>query len=250
MYSIQEKVSSAITTSELLNQKERIGKAINITQLNNLSMCMKQPIKASILGSIQRSSRRQEPRQTMEHNNSTQLKKGQRITISSQQIIIGTKWLTKDPHYDLDVSCFALTNTGKVLNENYFIFYGNLSSPDNSVRLISESFNRKTGDCKEFSLDFHKVDSAIERFIFALTINEALEHGYNFSKVSNAIITIRDMTRKGIFEFALTDCYEKVTSIVMGEVYQKNDQWKFHSVSSGITADLAGLCTRYGVEIG
>lgn len=261
MCGIQERVSNAITTSQLSNKQEHINTAIKTTQINSLPMRIKKPIKASGLRSVQQPNpqrSRQQPKaqpkpqsrpaQVIHHAN-IQLKKGQRAAIDLQQIIIGARWLTKDPHYDLDVDCFALTNAGKVVDENYFVFYGNPSSPDGSIRLISENLNLQTGDCKEFALDFCKINPAIERLVFVLTINEAFEHRYNFSKVSNAVITVRDMTRKGIFEFTLTDYYDNVASMVIGEIYYKNSQWKFHSVGSGIEADLAGLCARYGVEI-
>lgn len=37
--------------------------------------------------------------------------------------------------------------------------------------------------------------------------------------------------------------------MVVGELYRHNGTWKVNPVGDGVTADLAGLCARYGVNV-
>ena len=46
----------------------------------------------------------------------------------------------------------------------------------------------------------------------------------------------------------LTDYYDNVTSMMLGEVYLHNTEWKFNAIGNGVARDLAGLCQLYGVE--
>ena len=51
-----------------------------------------------------------------------------------------------------------------------------------------------------------------------------------------------------IYSFMLTDYYDNVTSMILGEIYLHNTEWKFNAIGNGVARDLAGLCQLYGVE--
>ena len=46
----------------------------------------------------------------------------------------------------------------------------------------------------------------------------------------------------------VTDYYDNVTSMMLGEIYLHNTEWKFNAIGNGVARDLAGLCQLYGVE--
>jgi len=86
--------------------------------------------------------------------------------------------------------------------------------------------------------------------VFVLTINEALEKRQNFSQVANAYIEIKDIqANTELVRFNLTDYYSNVVSMMVGEIYKKNNQWRFNAIGNGIGDDLLGLCKFYGVEV-
>ena len=83
-----------------------------------------------------------------------------------------------------------------------------------------------------------------------MTINEAKQHGYNFSGMKDAYIRFTDMSSgKEIFRYELTDYYREVVSMVVGELYFRNGEWRFNPVGMGTGDDLEGLCNRYGIEV-
>ena len=52
-----------------------------------------------------------------------------------------------------------------------------------------------------------------------------------------------------LVSFKMDEYYENVTSMMIGEVYLHNGNWKFNAVGNGVSKDLAGLCRLYGVQI-
>ena len=96
-----------------------------------------------------------------------------------------------------------------------------------------------------------RLDTRVQRIVFVLTINEALENNLHFGMVKDAYIAIRKQVDKGndIAGFLMTEYYTNVVSMMIGELYRHNGTWKFNAVGNGISKDLAGLCEWYGVAV-
>ena len=89
-----------------------------------------------------------------------------------------------------------------------------------------------------------------DEIIVEVTFNEALENNLNFSMVANAYVRVIDKsTGNELVKFLLTDYFSNVTSMVVGEVYNKGGQWRFNPIGDGFAHDLAGLCGVYGVNV-
>ena len=52
-----------------------------------------------------------------------------------------------------------------------------------------------------------------------------------------------------LVSFKMTEYYTNVISMMIGEVYRHNGEWKFYAVGNGVARDLAGLCGLYGVQV-
>ncbi len=183
----------------------------------------------------------------------TKVQQGQKIDITNQgrinkvKLIIG--WDIKDSRCDVDMSAFMLGDNGKCLGDEWFIFYGQPSSKDNSI-----SYNKNTNGANSYekaivNIDFSRVDSRISKLAVVLTIDEALKNKLNFSMLANTYLKIVDASNNNeICTFVLNDYYKEVTSMVLGEVYKHKDTWKFNCIGNGVAKDLAGLCEMYGIE--
>lgn len=155
-------------------------------------------------------------------------------------------WNTTNPNCDVDVSAFLLNSTGKVIGDTWFVFYGQTQSPDSST-----VFRVDTGADREIiSVDFTKINPAVAKIVFVLTINEALEKKLNFSMLKDAYIRIIDVsTNNELVSFKMDEYYSNVTSMMIGEIYIHNGAWKFNAIGNGVARDLAGLCELYGVQV-
>ena len=150
------------------------------------------------------------------------LQKGQKMNIGIagqlQRLRIGMGWNTADPRCDIDLSAYLLNQSGKVPADDWFVFYGQTSSPDASVHLDTNGSgeDRETAD-----IDLTKLHPSISRIVFVLTIHEAFTYNLNFSMVKDAYIRLTEpASNKEICSFLLTDYYANVISMMLGELYQ------------------------------
>lgn len=186
------------------------------------------------------------------------IKKGQKTSLSQMNpsldlIEVGLGW-DLGPNgqaYDLDVEAFILGANGKVIGDDWFVFYNQPISPDGSIRLLGDSTTGAgAGDDEIIQLKLSQVNAQVQKIAFIVTINDAKENGYNFSNVTNAYVRIVDKsTNKELIKFQLTEYYNTVCSMVVGELYKHNGQWKFSPIGDGTGDDLIGLCARYGVNV-
>lgn len=187
--------------------------------------------------------------------NGVHLKKGQKVNLaqngevlSSIQVCLG--WDITNQACDLDASAFMLGADGRVLGDDWFVFYGQPVSPDGSIQHSGDSQGEGFGDDEIISINLQGVNSNCKKIVFVVTIDEALTKGLNFSMVSNAYVrVVNKMNNQELVRFTLTDYYANVTSMVVGEVYNHNGAWKFNAVGDGVARDLAGLCEMYGVNV-
>ena len=183
------------------------------------------------------------------------LKKGQKVNLADNgQTLTRIKaclgWDVTNGACDLDVSAFLLGANGKVLGDDWFVFYGQTISPDGSIQHSGDSAGECIGDDEVITINLAAVNANIKKIVFVITINEALERGLNFSMVQNAYVrVVDDTTGRELIRFTLTDYYANVTSMMVGEVYNHNGQWKFNAIGDGVAKDLAGLCEMYGVNV-
>ena len=185
--------------------------------------------------------------------NGVTLRKGQKMNIqadnSVHEIDIGLGW-DAAPGYDLDAQAFMLGANGKVLGDDWFVFYGQQTSPDGSMVHSGDSNGVGDGDDEIIHVNLDKVNPSVQKIVFIVTIDQALQMGYNFQHVQNAYMRVLNKKNNAeLLRFNLSDYYANVTAMVVGEIYRHNGVWKINPVGDGVQADLAGLCARYGVNV-
>ena len=180
-----------------------------------------------------------------------EMRKGQKASLMQknpnlERIAVCMGWRVKNPMCDLDASAFLLKADNRVPGEDWFVFYGQTESPDGSV--LHRGGN-SPGDAAVLEINLKKVSPHVKKIVFIITINEALQNRLNFGMVSDAYIRVVDRaTNAEIVRYVLDEYYSNVTSMVVGELYEKNSEWKFNAVGNGVARDLAGLCELYGVQ--
>lgn len=187
------------------------------------------------------------------------LSKGQKVSLtkdraSLSKISVGLGWDTKrfdgGSDFDLDSVVFLVTGNGSVQNQDDFIFYGNLTHKTGSVQHMGDN---KTGigdgDDELINITLNDIPPYVERIIIAATIYEAEQRNQNFGQVENAYIKIYDQLKnETILQYDLNEDFSIETSMVFGEIYRNNNEWKFNAIGSGFFGGLAALCATYGVD--
>lgn len=178
-----------------------------------------------------------------------QVQKGQKILLDPsrgvRRISARMGWRVLNRDCDVDVSAFLLQN-GRVPGDGWFVFYGQESSPDGSTVFSSGA----SPDRESISIDFTRLNSAVDKIVLIMTINEASSQNLNFSMIQDAYIRILDeASGRELVSFKIEEYYPSVISMTIGEVYLHKGEWKFNAVGNGVGKDLAGLCRQYGVRV-
>ncbi len=190
------------------------------------------------------------------------LSKGQRVSLdkSVSMAKIGLGWDVNrydgGQDFDLDACVFLLGANGKVLRDEDFIFYNNLSARDGAV--VHKGDNRTgegEGDDETIFIDFSKVPAEIEKIAVTVTIFDAEQKNQNFGQVSNSYVHVMkvdspdDAGGEEVLRFDLVEEFSIETALVVCEIYRYNGDWKFNAVAAGYQGGLEALCRSYGVNV-
>lgn len=189
------------------------------------------------------------------------LQKGQKVSITKDnpglsRVVVGLGWDVNNfdtgGDFDLDTSAFLLTDTGKVLGSEDFVFFGNLMHSSGSVQHMGDNLTGAgDGDDEQIKVDFSKVPEQISKIAFTVTIYEAEQRRQNFGQINNAYIRIyNELTGEEILRYDLGEDFSIETAAVFGEMYKNAGEWKFNAIGSGYQGGLAALCANFGVEVG
>ena len=186
------------------------------------------------------------------------LTKGGNVSLSKEdpglkKILVGLGWdvrTTDGVEFDLDASLFMLNNTGKVRNDNDFIFYNNLKSTDGSVEHTGDNrTGAGEGDDEVIKIDLQKVPADVDKLVIGITIHEADVRKQNFGMVNSAFIRVvnQDNDRE-IVKFDLSEDMSTETAMLFGEVYRNGEEWKFRAVGQGFKGGLGPMAKSYGIN--
>lgn len=168
---------------------------------------------------------------------------GQNIAVPFSTVQVRLTTENKLASLAIDHSIFLLNADGKVGKDEDFIFFNNPDRAD--VGIIHNPANGTT------ELDLAKVPADIVKIVFALTISDGVDKNQCFRDVGAAKLTVLDKTGGAeCAVFDLTTADKSETALIMGELYQRNDQWKFRAIGQGFNGGLQPLAELYGVDIG
>lgn len=186
------------------------------------------------------------------------LAKGQRVSLEKvapglTEVFVGLGWdvKTTDTGYDfdLDSSVFMLGSNEKLISDNHFIFYNNLTSPDSNKSLQHLGDNLTgigDGDDEVIKINLQKVPADVQKIVITITIHEAQKRGQNFGQVSNAFVrVVNAQTSQEVIRYDLVEDYSIETALIMTELYRKDGEWRLNAVGAGYQGGLQALLDRY-----
>ncbi|MBA0050007.1 TerD family protein [Streptomyces sp. AJS327] len=186
------------------------------------------------------------------------LAKGGNVSLSKAapnltQVQIGLGWkarATTGADFDLDASAL-LCARGKVLGDDFFIFYNNLKSPEGSVEHTGDELVGGTGgDDETVLVDLSLVPSHVDKIVFPVSIYDADVRNQTFGQVTDAYIRVinradgNELARYDLSEDASTE-----TAMIFGELYRYGGEWKFRAVGQGYASGLRGIALDFGVNV-
>ncbi|ADP79894.1 TerD family protein [Pseudofrankia inefficax] len=190
---------------------------------------------------------------------SVSLSKGGNVSLSKAApnltaVTVGLGWQvrqTSGAAYDLDASAIVLDDRGRVLSDQYFVFFNNLISPDGSVQHLGDNLvGGGGGDDEQITIDLRTLNAQAAKVVFAVSIYEADVRRQTFGQVRDAFIRVSDSASGlEIARYDLTEDASTETAMLFGELYRYGGEWKFRAVGQGYASGLRGIAVDFGVNV-
>ena len=182
------------------------------------------------------------------------LQKGQKIDLTKgasglSKVMVGLGWdevqqkrgffSPKAEDIDCDASVILCGVNGKVLpgdiNQSV-VFFGNLKHSSGAIVHQGDNLTGAgDGDDEQIMVDLGRVPGDVDKLVFVVNIYDARKRKQHFGLIQNAFIRLVDMgTNTEICRFNLSENYNNMTGLVVGEIYRKNGEWKFNAIGQAV----------------
>ena len=148
---------------------------------------------------------------------------------------------------DCDASVFVCRD-GKLRKSEDVVYFGNLEHPSGAIKHMGDNLTGEgDGDDEEIFIDLTKLPRDCDKVVFVVNVYKARERHQQFGMIKNAFIRICDDTNGDeIFRYNLSENYEGMTAMIFGEIYRRNDLWRFNAIGQATTDDsITELAERF-----
>ncbi len=136
------------------------------------------------------------------------------------------------PGIALDVSCFGLDSADKLSDDRFMVFYNQLASPGDAVRLELRSGGAR------FNVNLDALPASIAKLVFVAAIDGA----QTMRALGSGSLSLGSALR---FPWSGSDFGDE-KAVIVAEIYRKDGQWRFGAVGQGFNGGLAKLLEHFG----
>lgn len=190
---------------------------------------------------------------------SINLQKGQKIDLTKgggmglSQVMVGLGWdeaqrtggilgglfgASSKP-IDCDASVILCGSNGRIISGDRHqccVYYNNLKHPSGAIVHQGDNLTGAgDGDDEQIMVNLQRIPQNIDKLVFVVNIYDANVRNQHFGMIRNAFIRLVNMdNRAEICRFNLSDNYNNMTGLVVGEIYRKNGEWKFNAIGQPV----------------
>jgi len=169
-------------------------------------------------------------------------------------VVVGLGWdarTTDGQAFDLDASAIVCNADGRVLSDQHFVFFNNLTSPEGAVQHTGDNLTGEgAGDDEQVKVNLAGLPPEADRVVFPVSIYAADTAGQTFGQVRNAFIRVVNQADNAeLARYDLSEDASTETAMIFGELYRSGAEWKFRAVGQGYSAGLTGIARDFGVNV-
>lgn len=138
----------------------------------------------------------------------------------------------------VDASAFRLFASGKVNGDADMVFYGQTDNDDRTISLKSE------GNNSAFSVDLSRLRADVQKVAFTVTC----DGGRNVSSLQRLAIQV-EQNGEVLLNGSVELVGRQEAALILGELYRRNNDWKFRFIAQGFNGGLQPLAEHFGVDI-
>ena len=182
------------------------------------------------------------------------LQKGQKIDLTKgggglRQVLVGLGWdeaqqrggffAPKPQPIDCDASAILCGANGKLISNNTdesVVYFGNLRHYSGAVVHQGDNLTGEgDGDDEQIMVNISLIPPQVEKVVFVVNIYDARTRKQHFGLIRNAFIRLVNMdNHTEICRYNLSENYNNMTGLVVGEIYKKNGEWKFNAIGQPV----------------
>ena len=140
---------------------------------------------------------------------------------------------------DCDASAILLNANGKLVGtdaNSCCVYFGNLRHWSDAIVHQGDNLTGAgEGDDEQIFVNLPRVPQEIHKIVFVVNIYDGSVRGQHFGMIKNAFIRlVNTQNHQEICRFNLSENYDGMTGMVVGELYRYNGEWKFNAVGQPI----------------
>lgn len=168
-----------------------------------------------------------------------------------RQLIVGVSWNSGGEHLleeNLVLATVLCDSGSKALSPEHFVFFNQLSSPDESV---SQAETAMAGDKEQVEVGLPDVPAEVARIVVVVYLNEGTVQRRTLGQLRDLTVVVREgpSGRELVRSENLAQELTTETAVVLGEVYRHGPDWKFRVVGEGYASGITGVASDYGLPL-
>jgi len=139
----------------------------------------------------------------------------------------------------VDFACFCLNSQQKLANDDYMIFFNQPRSPCGALELVGNAGS------VQFSCQLNKLPLSVDRLVFTATSDD----GQLMNSIQSSFFKVNQAGQQHAqFTFSGQD-FQAEKAIILGEIYRKDNGWRFNASAQGFNGGLDALVKHFGAEV-
>lgn len=154
----------------------------------------------------------------------------------------------KSAEIDCDASILMLAANDKLADPKDLVYYGNLKSKCGSVQHTGDNLTGEgEGDDEQVMVELNRIPANVNKLVFVVNIYDSQRRKQDFGLIKNAFIRVVNKgNNQELIKFNLSDDYAGKTTLIAGEIYRHNNEWKFNAIGQGTNdTSISEVAKRY-----
>lgn len=151
-------------------------------------------------------------------------------------------WSDPEGGHAVDLSALLLTKNRTVRSDRDMVFYNQPASVDGAVRHLGNTPSDAGAEAR-IAIDLESLASEVD----AIGLVASIEGG-TFGTLADLRLTVLGSSGADVARFDIAAASTE-TAFHFGELYRRDEKWRFRAVGQGWDSGLAGIATDFGIAI-
>jgi stress response protein SCP2 len=186
----------------------------------------------------------------------SQVSKGQNVFLNpigsdAENLLVEISFVfTGTSACEADASAFVLGEDRKIRTDVDFIFYNQRKDSTGGFIQLKEREANVPAGFQQFEIDLARVPNSVQGIAFCLTLYEAEVRKQSFGILESLLFRVcSSRTGQELLRFEAGADFSTETALHLGEIYRRNNEWRFRGVGQGYAGGLEKMAGQFGVNL-